>query len=88
MKVYKGRLGNRAPKGAKTTMHQFSPLGLEPKTLARMAELGSRERMESAARGKIKTRLMNDRPRGVRTLEESIDEWRPDILQGDGTVQP
>ena len=85
MKAYKGRLGTN---GAKKTMHKFSPLGLEPETLARMAELGSRERMESAARRKIKTRIMNDRSKALRTLEESIDEWRPEILQGDGTVQP
>ena len=66
----------------------IGPLGLEPKTLARMAKLRSRERMEAAARAKLKTRRMNDRPIHHITLEESVDEWRPEILEGDGTVQP
>lgn len=67
-------------------------LGLEPETLARMAILGSRVRLEAYYREIVKTRIMNDGVRrdGLRrmTIEEAVDEWRPEILEGDGTVQP
>lgn len=71
-------------------MYQSTPLGFDPETLARMAEIGSRERREARYRDAIKTRCMREEISSRRklTIEQSIDAWRPAILECDGTVQP
>ncbi len=61
-------------------------LGLEPKTLVRMAVLGSRERLEEHYRDIVKTRIMNEDRRQM-TLKEAVDEWRPEILEDEESTK-